>query len=250
MELFDFITPEEMEDLPEDNEAAFVQLVRIAKIRFAERMRELPDTDAHEEIEEARYGFQNVVLGAAKQFDIPALSNFSIPPIENYTPQNYRQFRHDLTHYLTQIMLTAGRRARNDSVPLGVKTTDTVRAHIAHLRDAIENDQKLTRTKRDRLYALLDDLEKELTRNRIRLWAVARVVYELLALPGMACDSYHAITQFTTAVMRDLGEAKIVENESRVVTHDQKLALTPPREQKPDAPASFDQQTLDDEIPF
>lgn len=250
MELFDFITPEEMEDLPEDNEAAFIQFVRIVKARFAERLRELPDQGAYEEIEEARYGFQNVILGAAKQFEIPALSNYDLPSIENYSPQNYRQFRHDLTHYLAQIMLAASRRSRSDSVPLGVKTTDTIRAHIAHLRDAIDNDQKLTAAKRDRLHSLLDDLEKELTRRRIRLWAVARVVYEILALPGMASESYHAITQFTTAIMRDLGEAKIVENESRVVTYDQKLALTPPRPPKPEAPASFERNELDDEIPF
>ena len=57
MEFFDFIKLEELDDLPEDPQAAFIAFVRLAEPRLKERLRALGprDSTTYEDIDDARY---------------------------------------------------------------------------------------------------------------------------------------------------------------------------------------------------
>jgi hypothetical protein len=64
MIIFDFITQEEIDDLPDDDpQAAFVRFVRIAQRRLGERTTQIDPNDQSgwEELNEARHGFMNAL---------------------------------------------------------------------------------------------------------------------------------------------------------------------------------------------
>jgi hypothetical protein len=102
MIIFDFITQEEIDDLPDDDpHVAFVTFVRTAQRRLGERTAQIDTTDQDRwvEIEEARHGFMNVVVAAAKKYEIEPFASLSVPRLEKFDTQVHRQFKADLDHY-------------------------------------------------------------------------------------------------------------------------------------------------------
>jgi hypothetical protein len=70
LNIFDFITQDEINDLPDDDpQAASVRFVRTAQRRLGERTSKIDPNDQSgwEELNEARLGFMNVVIAAAKK---------------------------------------------------------------------------------------------------------------------------------------------------------------------------------------
>jgi hypothetical protein len=252
VDFWDFVTNDELDELPEDPEAAFIAFVRIAEARLKERLRAIGPRDqgTYEEIDDARYGFQNVVLGSAKKFGIEPFASLQMPVLDDHNDAKYRQFRHDLTHYITQLMLTTADRDRSNSVPLLDATRQKLETYIFHLRDAIKNSD-LSDRKKDDLYKKLDALERELGRRRLRFIIVAGIVIHILTAPGELNASYDAVIRLTNSIMREIGLAKEADNEQRKISHDEPVALLPPRTEVPKPKdVSFDSSKMDDEIPF
>jgi hypothetical protein len=252
MEIFDFIKPEELEDLSDDPDRAFIQFVRLAQPRLEERLKHLGGrgTDNWELIDDAKYGFQNVILGAARKFGIQPFADLAMPTLKEFDDNGYRQFRADLTHYITQILLTAADRDKNDSVPLPEKSQDSLRQYIHHLRDAIDK-ANLTEAKKASLHKRLNAFEEELSRKRIRFLVVARVVIEILSVPGALYASYEVVQKLATNIIREIGEAKVVDDEQRRISiSEEPVALAPPRPTITNAPTPSLRGEMDDEIPF
>ena len=247
MEFFDFIKPEELDELPEDPQAAFIAFVRIAGPRLKEKLKALGarDNDTYEDIDDARYGFQNVILGAARKYGIEPFASLQMPTIENHDDKHYRQFRHDLTHYITQIMLATADQDRINSVPLREDVRQSIETYIFHLREAISRTD-LSDKKKDDLYKKLDELERELDRRRVRLTVVWGVVMAILAAPGDLVGSYDAVVRITNSITRAIGQAKEADNEQRRISYDEPVALIAPRQ--PEIEKHKDE--MDDEIPF
>src|SRR6266436_511260 len=103
MNIFDFITQEEIDDLPDDDpQTAFVNFVRIAQHRLGEQAKKIDYTDQSgwEELSEARLGFMNVVIAAAKKYEIEPFASLSVPRVSNFRSEDHTQFKADLDHYL------------------------------------------------------------------------------------------------------------------------------------------------------
>jgi hypothetical protein len=84
MMIFDFITQDEMDDLSDDDpQEAFTRFVEIARRRLADHMGSLGDDEAgwHQR-NEAEHGFMNVVIAAAKRFEIDPLASLVVPKDE------------------------------------------------------------------------------------------------------------------------------------------------------------------------
>jgi hypothetical protein len=245
MEFFDFFKPEELEDLPEDNQAAFIQLVRIAQTRLKDQLRDLGprDQDNWEEHDNAQYGFQNVVLAMARKFEIEPFASLQMPSIQDHDQKGYRQFRHDLTHYIAQIMLTLADRERVNSVPLRDEVRQSIQTYIYHLREAILRANLPERKKED-LLKKLAELEEEIGRRRIRVAVVAGIIMAILSAPGELVGSYDAVVRITNSILREIGQAKEADQEQRHISFEQPVALIPPRR------TSEKKDELDEEIPF
>jgi hypothetical protein len=249
MHIFDFITQDEIEDLPQDPNSAFVAFVRHASARLGERLNQLSGIDeqlAYNEAEEARHGFMNVLIAAAKRYQISPFSAYELPLFENFSVNAYRSFRADLDHYLTQMVLDNAIRERGNSVDLSSRAKDRIRSHVHGLKMCIDNAD-LSEAKKEALLKKLSLFEAELEKRRLGLLAVTVVALEIMALPGGAWATYDMVQKLTANILSEVGEAKVAEDEARrLAPSEPPHKLLPPRNADDDIGAS----NADDDIPF
>jgi len=259
LEYFDFIKPRELDNLPEEPQLAFARVVEIAQPRLIDRIRDLDhnDRDGWALIQEAKYGFQGLVMGAARKYSIEPFSKSDMPLLKNYNDEDYRQFRHDLSMYITQIMLNAADADRSNSVPLIEEKRQRLRTYVFHLREAIDKSD-LPDWRKDRLHKRLNDLEQELIKPRVNMTVVAGIVAAVLAVTSDAGGAYDTISKVATFILREIGQAKEADDEQKKISYDAPIALLPPRSPEAErqgrgrktAPGSFQRDEMDDEIPF
>lgn len=245
----EFIDEEEISALPDDPRRAFVEFTKIVERRLQEQLALCRNDDDNELGDEVRYSYQSIILAAARKFAIEPFAQTDLPRIDDFRYDRYKQFRADLQHYLMQIRLGLAEQDRGESIPLPDKSTESIRAHILALREAIDRDSNLTEATKARLHRRLSEFEDELKRKRIRLWAVARIVFEILAVPGAINESRAALQDFASFVMREIGEARVADNENRQIPYQEPLALLPPRQGEAKSQGST-RKDLEDEIPF
>lgn len=249
MNIFDFITQEELEDLPDDPHLAFTDFVGHAQRRLSERASQLDggsDQESYYHLEEARHGFMNVVIAAAKRYKVEPFASMDVPTYKEFDYETHRQFKADLDHYMTQLLLDNVVRERSNSVPLTPKAKDRIRGHIHGLKTCLDNAE-LSDAKRAALIKKLSEFEAELDRTRLNLLAVTRITLEILALPGGVWATYEMVTKLTTNVLQEVAEAKVADDEARQLPPQRKpIQLSAPRREVPTT--NYDE--LDDDIPF
>jgi hypothetical protein len=255
MQLFDFITQDELDDLPEDPQLAFVEFARIAQRRLSDYHRDLqPHDDSEwEMLNEARYGFMNVVVAAAKRYGVEPFTSLDLPTIANFGSNEYRQFKADVDHYVTQLVVGNAIRGKRDSVLVPTQVKDRIRAHIHALRDAVEKAD-LTDAKRSVLLDRLEAFEKELEKRRLSLLEVTRIMVTVAAVPGSLWASGELVAKLTHNVFQAVAEAKAAEDEARQVHAPEPMkAITAARKPTPTrarGPTETFTADIDDEIPF
>lgn len=262
MNTFDLITQEELDEAPDDPEQAFMQLTRSAQVRFAERTRDLDDSTewGGRELEEARHGFMNVVVGLAKSYRIEPFVSMDVPRYENFDYRVHRQFRADLDHYMTQLMVNNSLKSKRDSVFIAPDLKEKIRKYVNGLKQAIDRSG-LSDAKKASLLAKLAEFEAELEKRRLTLLAVTRLAVAVAMVPGGVWGSVEAgkaVNRLVSNVFQTVGEAKVVDDEEQrqLQPASAPLVLLPPR--KDDGVHSTGQSDggygkrddLDDEIPF
>lgn len=243
MDIFDFITQQQIEELPENPQAAFTQFVQHAGhgLDKAYQSADGSDDDSRWQIyHEAKLQFQNFVTAAARTYGIEPFASMDVPSLRDYSDDDYRQFRSDLNHYITQILLGS---STKDSVALSDKSKDKIRQYMYNLREAIEQS-KLPEDKRDALLKKLESFESELNRRRLNLVEVSKVAFALFAAPGAAWASVDIVQKLTTNIMQIVAEEKAREEEVKPITTNVIGVLAAPRKKVTHTP------NLDDEIPF
>jgi len=258
MNIFDFVTPDQIDDLPiDDPRAAFTQFVRIASRAYNAHVGALDTNqeDSWREIEEARYGFMNVVIAAAKTYEIEEFSTREVPVFKNFNSDDHRQFRADLDHYVTQYVLDSSARGRRDSVFLQPDAKSDLRAYLHHMRVAIDGAE-MSDGKRAALLAKLAEFEAELDKKRLSLVAVSLFAIAILSAPGGIATTIDVLPRMMGSILRAVGEAKAQEDDRRhlpptapprAITGPR--AITSVRATAVVTERSFNQD-LDDEIPF
>jgi hypothetical protein len=195
----------------------------------------------------------NVVIAAAKRYEIEPFASLEAPRVADFSADVHRQFRADLDHYLTQLVLDVGARRKRASVLLAEDVKAAIRRHILEIRTAIDAAD-ISEAKRAALHARLSEFESELEKKRLNLMAVTLLTITLAGAPGSIAASGDLLRD----IWRAVAEAKVSEEERRpMLAAPEPIAITPPRKEgiaKPRVPKqvpreSFNQD-LDDEIPF
>jgi len=258
MGLYDFITQDELDELPhEDGPRAFSLFVTTAQSKLASLTRGFDPSDENQwqEVQDTRHSFVNVVVGAAKRYGIDELASWQIPNIDNFGNSDYRQFQADVDHYVTQLAISHSLRDRRDSVPIPQQSKEKIRDYLRALRECIEKAD-LSDAKRANLLDRLDEFEQELEKRRLTLLALTRLMISIAVVPGGLWASYEITNRLLGNVMQIVGEAKAVDEENRPIPtfpmEPPKLSLPRVEERKrpsKNAPA-FEPGGMDDDIPF
>jgi hypothetical protein len=247
MSVLDFITQDELDDLDEDPSRAFMSIVTLAQRRLGEQTKGYDPQDQSEwEVrQELRYSFMNFVVAAGKRLEIEPFASMQVPRHKDFADPDYRQFQADLDHYITQLLIDNSIRTKKDSVGILPKTKDKIRQYVHALRECVEKAD-LTEAKREVLLDKLKYFEVELEKRRLNILAVARISFELLAIPGTLWASGEVANRLITQVMQTVAEARAAEQEARQLAPiEAPKALSAPRPLLQSAPGE-----IDDDIPF
>lgn len=251
MSIHNFITQEQLDNLDDDNSIAFMELVNICQRKLSDKLHQLSDNADQNwrEMEDLQHSFMNVIVAAAKRFTIEPFASMEIPRINDNL--DFRQFQSDLDHYITQLVLTNSMRSKRDSVELPQEAKDRIRSYIHGLRDCIEKSN-MDEKRRNKLLDRLDELEKELEKRRANILAVAKLAFDILALPGGVWASYEIAAKLLTNMSQTVEQARIAEQASKPLLPSKPTpALSAPRavpQPKPQFGGFGDD--LDDDVPF
>lgn len=204
-----------------------------------------------EEREGIRHSFMNLILASAKRFQIDPFVAMEVPRRSKFRSEDFRDFTSDLDHYLMQMMIDNSLRQKDDSVSISPKSKDNIKTYIDNLRKCVDS-ANISNEKRDLLLKRLDEFENELNRTRLSYVAVARIVVEILAVPGALWATGEVAGKLANNILQVVGDSKEVESSQRQISTPAPLkALSPPRKEtaltRAVHKANYD---LDDDIPF
>lgn len=246
MNVFDFVTQDEIDELPENAEAAFLFFVQQAQCRLAGYTKDLQSSDDWDTLNDIRHSFANIVLAAARRYRIEPFVSMDVPRHGDFDYKTYQQFEADLDHYMTQLVLDSSVRRKRDSVLLGESAKDRIRKYIHGLKVEIDKGN-FTDAKRADLLDKLAKFEKSIESRRLNLLEVTMFAMAILGLPGSCWASYEIITKLTTNLLETVAVAKTADDENRRLPPIEKpTALLPPRKEE----SELRDSESDDEIPF
>lgn len=192
----------------------------------------------------------NVVVAAAKRFEIEPFHSMEVPQYTNFRDTDHRQFKSDLDHFVTQLVLDNSLRSRQDTVAVLPSTKDRLRTYVSGLRQCVESGN-MTDAKRESLLKKLDAFENELEKRRLSMITVAKFAYFILSVPGTLWASADITHKLTTSIMQTVAEAKDAEGETRQLPSATPLkALSAPRKPSPARRPPGFSDDLDDDVPF
>jgi hypothetical protein len=249
--ILEFVSQDELDDLDEDPRVAFMQLVNLAQRSLSTRLSNLNPDEQYEWqlMEENKHTFMNVIIAAARRFEVEPFLSMDVPKYDDSRSSDYKQFKADLDHYITQLVLDNSLRTRQDSIAILPNSKDKIRTYVGGLSKCVEN-ANMTEAKREALLKRLDAFEQELEKRRLNMMTVARFTYFILAMPGTIWGSIDIVQKLTTNIMQVVADAKAAEDEIRQLpAQAAPKALMPPRKPASPRPAAFDSD-LDDDVPF
>ena len=252
MNIFDFLTQDEIDDAPEDGALAFTHLVRIAQQRLFEATRGMDYDENREALEDARHGFMNTVVGLGRSYGIEPFASMEVPRYEDFNYNIHRQFKADLDHYMTQLVIGNAIRGRRDSIRLAPEAKDRIRTHLHHIKDHIDKAE-MSDAKRAVLHAKLAEFEAALAKDRLNIMAVGRMVLEILSVSCniLALQDSATFRKLLSNVMVTVASAKAADDENRKLPpFDPPPVMLPPRAPEMRQPQETFTADLDDEIPF
>lgn len=263
MNIFDFLTQDELEAAPDDGPLAFTNLVAIAQKRLAAEIRGC-DGAEDDHLLDLNYDFVNVVIGLAKSYGIAPFAKMEVPLHDRFSYSDQQKFKADLDHYMTQLVVSNAIRARRDSAVMAVPVKERIRSHLHHIRETIDR-ASLSDAKRANLMAKLAEFEAALEKDRVNLARLSVILLHVLsgAVGVAALSDSASFHKLISNVMQSMAEAKAADDENRQLTPSAPpLPLLPPRRDDrgrgnsdgggylPATTRETFSADLDDEIPF
>lgn len=243
------ISDEELAQLPEDPELAFVEFERILRAQV-DRV-ELQELKLEEEGVPVPYiasaasckrEYINKVSAAAMAFGISALEKWGTPSAQDDIENIFLNFASEVDHFTTRVRIRNASRNRQNSVSLDGNTKAKIHTYIQHIREAIEKSN-IPEDKREKLYDKLNAFALEVDKNRTSLQAGMAVYIAVCDGIGQGFKKLEPVRRMIDSISALLGRAKEVEDS---------LRLPPPPELKRiEAPhGELPSPDWDEAIPF
>jgi hypothetical protein len=242
------ISDDELLDLPEDPELAFVQCER--KLREG-LFRRLEETESYNANSSYKLEYINHVVAVAKALELSIFDEYSIPSLGSDLHPFYEQFRHDVDHVTVQIRMRHARRVKNYSVALDPATKSKVRHHLQQIKEIVDR-LEVSERKKEALYSKINALADEVDKDRTRFDTAMALITEVASVGGEAADRLEPVRKWIDSIARLLGRAKEAEDAAapRLPAPKERKRIEPPRRVIPAKQNSKRIDDLDDEIPF
>jgi uncharacterized coiled-coil protein SlyX len=242
------ITDEELSNLPEDPEAAFIEYERLVRMRALDEIQQAIDQQSS--ADPARLEYISHVIAAAEHYQVPALKQWQVPGAsENRLADMYQNFVSEVNFAIVQMRLKRAQRSKRYSVRFDPSTKELMRHHLRQIREIVDK-LEVNEWKKNRLHARITALEDEISRDRTRFEVLMALVLEGSRTAGKAADNLGPVTKRIKDLVNIFGEAKEQEDTAappQLPAPEERKRIEPPKKV---APPKQDFPTMDDEIPF
>lgn len=224
--MYNFFDDDFLETLPEDPEAAFVQLVIHARQSLNEQMPEYDERYQNEwdVSKEIRYAYTSNLIEAAKEFDIEQFASYQLPKLLEFTHSAAQSFDHEVSTYVARQKV----RQRKTKIILKETTKDRLRKSIIGLQSAIDKSD-IEEWRKSRLKTHLENLELELDRARTSWWAISRLLVELALIPPALIDGVGFYQKVYTDLKQAVYEAGEITDHLRLQPSPSFALIEPPK---------------------
>jgi len=235
------ITSEEMANLPDDPEQAFIALERIVRARYKQ---EFHQTNSDAVVNTRRQQYMLIVLPAAKHFKIFNDLSFTDGIKIDRLWEIFDQFVAEVDYRVTELRLQNIEHERLYSVALDEPAKVRLRSLLAQIRETVDA-MEISVAKKERLFARINALQEEIDRDRTRYQAFAAFLAEATDDVGEAAKRLEPVVRLGERLLSAIGGAKREEDKQRQLPPPAKK----PKQIENKAKSSFDKE-LDDETPF
>lgn len=245
----EMLNDDEMLNLSEDPEWAFVEYERLVRERTNQAIQHGRDSESDTSM--SRVDYISHVLAAARYYELRILEDWQVPSSNsNDIYEIHLNFLTDVNFATTQIRLKHARRQRRYSVALDPKTKSVIRHHLATIKELVDR-LDVPEKKRNRLYAKINALENEVDRDRTRFDALMALILEGSSATGKAAENLEPVTKRIREITEAFGKVKEEEEEhtQQLPAPEERKRIEPPRPRLV-APRGARTGTMDDEIPF
>jgi hypothetical protein len=241
------ITDEELAELSDDPELAFVEFERIMRAW----LEAVEKTSPHGFDVKRRAEYMSKVLAAAQEYDITNIKKWNMSPSNTDEFLDiFANFISDIDHSTTILRIRHAPRSRKHSAGLDGNTKTKIHHFISQIKSVIEMAH-LPDDRRDALYDKLNDFALEVDKARTSLQAGTAVWLALCDAIGQGFERLEPARGMIDSIARLLGRAKDSEGAlrpalPRPVMQRQIEAPRDPLTRPPSLPTP----ELDDDIPF
>lgn len=242
--------------ISQEDVAALAGLGREQKFCMIEQLARKRLTDARRAVgqngwtEYGEYDYAVSVSAAAAEFGINELNDFELPwPSDEGTEERCRMYRARATRISQQLLFRHA--TKSTTVGLDASTKEKIGHWLKQMREAVQAAD-VSNEKKDRLYALIDELQAEVDRDRTPVHAAGELWLTICTYMGEGAKNALApATPYIERICGALGLAKKTEDA-------QPKKLPPARDPKriegpktkSDKNGNAFGKSIDDEIPF
>jgi hypothetical protein len=200
------ITDEEMKDLPEDPDEAFVFIASSARQHLDEAL----EGRAEDNSSMSFYrDYMTTVLAAAKVYEVSPIDQCSTPRVGDEHWNFYEQFMADVNLCVTELRLLNAKRNKKYSVRLDAPTKSKLHHLLAQMRETIVR-LEISAVKKERLYAKIEALALEIDRDRTVCQALGALLIEAAGDVGEAAKQLEPVVRLIERILR----GRIVRHQS------------------------------------
>ncbi|GLK80628.1 hypothetical protein [Methylopila turkensis] len=240
------MTEDVYDNLPEDNEQAFVVL----EAHFREILtQELSNEESNYSIWMHRADYANRIIAAARSLDILFIKDFRPPPSSNRDDSDYFiELDRVVSNLLIQIKINHARRRKTFSVHLDAPEKKKIHFYITQIRDCVAKSN-LDNPKKEAIFGKLSSLQTEVDRDRTRFEIIADATRRLAGMAGdFEKEGLRPYLKYILLLFGEVDAAKEAEQRQLPAPNERKQ-LEAPREAE-ETKSSRHRNGPDDDIPF
>lgn len=222
-ETFEFITDQELADLPEDDEQAFVLFERTIRDRYL-RISGKDSTD------DAERAYVKHILSFVKQTGIELHINLAPPnDIEGFYVW-FDAFFRDIDDCVLDLRVAHARKNKTNfttSIYLSYDCREEIDKLLARVRKVV-NQADFPEAKKDAIYQRIAALQAEVDKSRTRLDAFLSRWLDVTNAVGEGAENLEPLAKLLERIMKVLGRAKAQQETGQLPTSEETKKLPSP----------------------
>lgn len=189
------ISDEDLANLPEDRDLAFLQLEATLRVR-------LQNSAPHESGSAAAASYSeyiNGVLAIVEALELNILVNWKPQSITNSIFDAFPQFYMEVNNEIGKIKIRSLRRTQSYSVVLEPAGKEQIRHYIGRIKDIVDR-LDVSDAKREALYSKINALTAEVDRDRTRFEAISALLIEAASTTGEVARKLEPIRRWIGSI--------------------------------------------------